>query len=293
MKYIKICNSLADKLYTRGFGLRDKKCVKLSYEELLYLTEKGILKNFDFKSIFEEGAKKVRNFDIRFLSYRDLRNRGYVIGVHDEYFEAKKNYSMRFYPVSDMEYFEFEKEFNKEMPHILAVVDGDGDITYYLVEKEEPMGEEKKLPERLNGKFIGERIIIFESPGKIENTTYGKYEESFAHLSILEGKYLSERGIIDLNLNHLGDFQIYKVYRDLRNRGAIVKSGFKYGTHFRVYEKSMEEHSKYLVHCLGEREEIQKISRAVRVAHGVRKDLLLVREIGKKMGYLKISWIRP
>ncbi len=28
-------------------------------------------------------------------------------------------------------------------------------------------------------------------------------------------------------------------YRDLRNRGFIVKSGFKFGTHFRVYERGV------------------------------------------------------
>ncbi len=292
MNYIKICNNLADKLYTRGFGKRDKKCVKLSYEEVLYLIEREILKDFDFEGIFEEGAKKLKNFDVRFLAYRDLRNRGYIINVQDEYFEAKKNYSMKFYPISDMEYFEFEKEIHRELPHILIIVDGDGDVTYYLIEKEEPRGEEKRLPEKIRGKLIGERIMIFESPGSIENTTYGRYEGIFSHLSILEGKYLGERNVINLNLNS-EDSQIYMVYKDLREHGLIVKSGFKYGTHFRVYEKNMEEHSRYLVHCLAEREEIQKISRAVRVSHGVRKELLFAKELKEKIEYLKVSWLRP
>ena len=47
-----------------------------------------------------------------------------------------------------------------------------------------------------------------------------------------------------------GSFANYIVFRDLRNRGYIVKTGFKYGSEFRLYERGKspgDGHSNYLV----------------------------------------------
>lgn len=71
----------------------------------------------------------------------------------------------------------------------------------------------------------------------------------------------------------------YLVYSDLRSRGYIVKTGLKFGAHFRVYErgeKPGEAHSKYIVHALPEgcRLTPTELARAVRLAHSVRKTIL-------------------
>ncbi|MEW6592366.1 MAG: tRNA-intron lyase [Candidatus Hadarchaeota archaeon] len=71
----------------------------------------------------------------------------------------------------------------------------------------------------------------------------------------------------------------YPVYNDLRSRGYIVKTGLKFGAHFRVYErgeKPGEAHSKFLVHSVPEgiRLTPSEIARAVRLAHSVRKKIL-------------------
>jgi tRNA-intron endonuclease len=73
----------------------------------------------------------------------------------------------------------------------------------------------------------------------------------------------------------------------------IVKSGFKYGTDFRVYERSMNEHSRYLVQVMNRGESMLQLSRAIRVAHGVRKTLLLAKEIDSRVSYVAVRWIRP
>ena len=40
-------------------------------------------------------------------------------------------------------------------------------------------------------------------------------------------------------------------YADLRSRKLVVKTGFKYGTHFRVYKGDpSSHHSEYLVHAV-------------------------------------------
>jgi len=285
-----ICNSIADKLNSRGFGRRNGKCIELSWVEFAYLSEKGIL-NYDFEEVVKEASQEVPNFDILFLVYRDLRDRGYVLKDRGEHFMGRKNYSMAFYPLSDLDYFDVERFIGKEHPFIISIVDFDGEVTYYLVDLVEPEGTYFEIPnEKLNFKIYGKRAFVFSNLQEFESLTYGRNEGSWGHLSLLEIKYLAEKGVAGESLES-GD--IYKVYKDLRNRGLIVKSGFKYGTHFRVYENSMEEHSKYLVHLIPEKEEIQKISRAVRVAHGVRKTLLLAHNLNGKIVYFSISWIRP
>ncbi len=283
MNGVKICGRLADKLGTKGFGIREGKCVILSYEEALYLGEKGF-EGFDFKKTLKE-ASKDENFDVRFFVYRDLKSRGYVVKIRGEYYESKKSYSMNFYPLRDMDYFEFEKFYYRDSPFALAVVDGDGDVTYYMVDHASPEGERHEKIKLKNPYPAGARVFLLDSYGDLK--TYGKKEGIFAHLSNYEAKYLDE------GLNIPVDEEVYEVYENLKNRGLVVKSGFKYGTHFRCYLSSLNEHSKYLVHVVPPLEDIQKVSRAVRVAHGVRKTLLLSRKIGNEVKYLSVTWIRP
>ena len=293
MRTLRICGSKADKLFSRGFGRREGKCILLSWEEALYLSEKSIISE-DFTSLLSQGSLEIANLDVRYLTYRDLRERGYVLKVQDEYFQGRKNYSMNFYPISDLDFFFADSFLQRETPYILAVVDGDGDITYYMVDMADPKGEFFKFPsEKIRGHNYGERYFVMEHKG-LKDTTFGKIEGLFAHLSIFEVTYLMEKGYLQGNpIENILQDPIYSVYRDLRERGLIVKSGFKYGTHFRVYEKSMEEHSKYLVHVIPSREEMQKVSRAARVAHGVRKNLLLAYVKNKKISYFRVFWIKP
>ena len=98
----------------------------------------------------------------------------------------------------------------------------------------------------------------------------------------------------------------YTVYKDLRNRGYIVKSGFKFGTHFRVYDrginpykagsKELKEHTKYNVHAVPENftSSYQEWSRYVRLSQNIRATALLavVDEEGD-VTYYKIMRIRP
>ncbi|MCS7106009.1 MAG: tRNA-intron lyase, partial [Candidatus Aenigmarchaeota archaeon] len=71
------------------------------------------------------------------------------------------------------------------------------------------------------------------------------------------------------------------VYRDLRERGYLVKTGYKFGAHFRVYERGVKlkrgpkaphEHTKFVVHAVPEEAafSLPEMSRAVRLAHNIR-----------------------
>lgn len=71
----------------------------------------------------------------------------------------------------------------------------------------------------------------------------------------------------------------FLAYKDLKSRGLVVKTGLKYGAHFRVYERGEGPntgHSPYLIHVISEDTSLttQELSRAVRLAHSVRKKMI-------------------
>jgi len=78
---------------------------------------------------------------------------------------------------------------------------------------------------------------------------------------------------------------MYLVYEDWRSRGYVIKTGFKFGTHFRIYfpgaspVRSEDEwmHSKHVVHVFPRRHKllISEWARAIRVAHSVKKTFIL------------------
>jgi tRNA-intron endonuclease, archaea type len=146
-----------------------------------------------------------------------------------------------------------------------------------------------------------------------QKSHYGKLEGERLELSLIESVYLMEKGKITIfenekehTLNDMvqilkekGLYSKYVVYKDLRNRGYIVKTGFKYGSEFRLYERGTspgEGHSNYLVKVISENYEldISNFSSYVRVAHGVNKHLLMavVDEEGD-ITYYNVEWIRP
>lgn len=132
---------------------------------------------------------------------------------------------------------------------------------------------------------------------------YGKMLDSGElHLSPVEALHLVDREELEVkeandvlsreelfdHFKHIDeefDFK-YQTYSDLRERGLIVKSGFKFGAHFRVYErgvnpykegpKTQKDHTKYVVHAVPENHTMsfQEMSRAVRLAQNIRAEML-------------------
>jgi len=140
---------------------------------------------------------------------------------------------------------------------------------------------------------------------------FGKLVGDKLFLSLLEATYLVERGKIEvwdgkrkltveelMKLGRKGDGLFdakYLVYKDLRDRGYTVKSGLKFGSHFRVYRRGMDEHSQWLVWVVPENSRLSPndMTARVRVAHGVRKNMVMaiVDEDGD-VTYYKIEWTR-
>ena len=75
-----------DELSARGYGVAEKKQLLLSFYEALYLSDKGMLevkdrkgKKTDFQKLLQICEAADENAWVKYLTYRDLRSRGYVV----------------------------------------------------------------------------------------------------------------------------------------------------------------------------------------------------------------------
>jgi len=134
-------------------------------------------------------------------------------------------------------------------------------------------------------------------------------------LSFVEGIYLFETNKIEIYkgkkiLTHEQLFKIAKKYeskiwtryccfKDLRDKGYIVKTALKFGADFRVYDKGIkpgEDHAKWVVYPVPESEVFSwhDFSAKNRVAHSTKKRLMIgVVDDEGDVTYYEINWLRP
>ena len=88
----------------------------------------------------------------------------------------------------------------------------------------------------------------------------------------------------------------FNVFKDLKKRGLLVKTGFKFGAHFRAYTtKPDHTHAEYLIHVVDSdfKSSWAEISRAVRLAHSVNKEIVFAKVDETKIVYIKFGRLRP
>jgi len=91
----------------------------------------------------------------------------------------------------------------------------------------------------------------------------------------------------------------YLVFKDLRQKGYIVKSALKFGAEFRVYEKGKkisQSHSKWICFPVAENKQMtwQDFSAKNRVAHSTKKNLLIaITDEEGDVSYYEVKWTRP
>ncbi|MFB6207785.1 MAG: tRNA-intron lyase, partial [Candidatus Nanohaloarchaea archaeon] len=155
------------------------------------------------------------------------------------------------------------------------------------------------------GKLAESRVNVWdeeEAEDIHSEKYYGKFVDDHLELAPVEAYHLVERDLLEVEregsvLDGEELYQIfadrdeefdytYRVYSDLRERGLIVKSGFKFGAHFRVYPrgvnpytegpKKQKQHTKWVVHAVPEDRTMsfQEMSRAVRLANNIRATML-------------------
>lgn len=329
------------RLYNRNhFGkITTGNRLQLSLVESVFLLGENKLKLFKdkeeigFKKLIEISADKIPRFDIKYLIFKDLRKKGLIVKLHDKkdlfdfhiYKGNKDKKSCFVSAFSERDAIDINKikylvdsSIKKNGDLWFAIVDEEGDITYYNVDKFDISGitNEHKFS-KTTGFLLGNRVIIFddESTEKLfEKEFFGKPFGEGIQLSMVEALYLMEKKIIeieDIKDKKKISFKKFKsfikenqsdidlmltVFRDLKKRGLIVKTGFKFGAHFRAYSKKPDEtHAEYLIHVVDKNFESSwsEIGRAVRLAHSVNKEIMFSRVDNHKIEYIGFGRLRP
>ncbi|MHA2105628.1 MAG: tRNA-intron lyase [Candidatus Hodarchaeales archaeon] len=156
----------------------------------------------------------------------------------------------------------------------------------------------------MKGELENDRVVIWGDDGRnlFHQNWFGELQKDRLELSLVEAASLLEKGKLkivkgkgkisfDKFFKHAVKidkrFNLrYTVYSDLKERGFPVRTGFKFGCDFRVYErgvkpikkgpKKAEEHTKWVVFAVGEDYtcSFHELSRAVRLAHNIRANML-------------------
>ena len=313
-----------------GLDLDLTEALYLMESERLEILRNG--KDVSFDELFIEASRTVDGFDVKYQVYRDLRSRGFVVKNETGAFDMAvyprgkiiSNSRPQFMVRAVSERMELDiTDFSSEILKIrdkgyeilYGVADEEGDVTYYKMSVRNPKGSVfcEETDNVAKGKLIGDRVFVFEEKDReiLENAGYfGKAVGDVYQLSLIESKYLIKKGILEVSDNNGNMITAESMrpsaddedlllrtaaYFDLRSRGLVVKTGFKYGTHFRVYEGSPDDsHAKYLVHAVSAYDVATwpEISRTVRLSGGVKKSILFCR-IGEKTEYYEFRWFRP
>lgn len=257
------------------YGEMKKGVITLSPEEALYIVD---IRN---GQIFDENNKEItfnelclaftknKKLIARYLTYKDWRDKGLVIRPIEE---ARGNYGRS----NIIEY--KEGKFESDTQNVSGLFFKDD-----LISVVDEMEKGKELYEK---NWIGQfgtykayhrgkisKLDIYETLFLLENsklkTMNAKKEEIF--------KIASKR------IKFFSD--LYEVYNEWRSLGYVLKTGFKFGTHFRIYfpgaspVKTDTEwmHSKHAIHVFPRKHKqlISEWSRAIRVAHSVKKTFIL------------------
>ena len=321
------------------YGRAKGGALELSLVEAAFLIERERLDlGITLKEFLKEASRIQPYFDLKYVVYKDLRERGYYVkpsvidlrlyprGGRPGTIEA----SAYVYVLSERiplpfaelaEKVKLAQNVRKKM--LLAVVDGESDLTFYVAKNANMQGKMPALALDLSeaaATLLDDRVVIWDEQDAVRLYRAGFYgkltDGKMLQLSLLECAYLMrfglpvEDGATNKQFTALEfarraeaiepEFTMkLNVYTDLRDRGLVVKTGFKFGSHFRAYEQVDDvdkiPHSKYLVHAIPEDFVVMlpEMSRAIRLAHGVHKRMVFAYCREESLEYLDIGRSKP
>ena len=150
--------------------------------------------------------------------------------------------------------------------------------------------------------FFAKEHVVTESsdPARelYEQSRYGRqYKDGKIQLSLIEAMYLMEKArlvVLDRRNREITEevflkkaskaepnFWVrYSVFKDIRDRGYIIKTALKFGADFRIYDRGVkpgEDHARWIVYPVHEGETLTWYEFAAknRVAHSTKKRLLI------------------
>ena len=188
-----------------------------------------------------------------------------------------------------------------------------------LPAEEKPV-EQKTKKKEVKAILAGERVITESSDEAREFYNQSRFgaitEDGKVELSLLEALYLMERSrlLIKSESGRKLSFEAYLkmarkvepnfwirycVFKDMRNRGYIIKTALKFGADFRVYDRGVkpgEDHARWIVFPVHEGSTLTwyEFSAKNRVAHSTKKQLLMgIVDDEGDVTYYVVRWMRP
>ena len=315
---------------SRGYGRPDGPALELAPVEATHLLYRGDLDAVDGMG-FREYLASDPGLAVRFLVYADLRSRGFYLaptGRGDTTGPADATADLDVFPRGKGPWDDevaYRVRVVGERTAVpardlgdatLAVVDEESEITYLESRSPEVEGtSDAPLPQGVAAALLGDRVAVWEAPPDLyERGFYGQPLDDDAgvlQLSLLEAAHLAERDALDVpggcaavlerGREVEGDRfdRRLAVYRDLRGRGIVPKTGFKFGADFRTYAdvERVEDlsHSELLVRVLPTDHVFQPRDLAldVRLAHGVRKTMTFALTDGGVVDWLAVERLTP
>ncbi len=273
----------ADRLRNNCFGEQKGSKLWLLPEEALYILDlqngTAVMgkKRLGFSDVLSEYAGKEKRLMIKYNAYRDWRDRGLIIRRSDEGLTGRERKShVNKYPSSEM-----------KIGKVRESIVWDPDSSMGVLECEDACST------LFNDWWIGQSGVYKQERGSILKINFFEAMLLSTHFGVKifdakKGKSVNAKDLME-EVAKKREFAkvMYQAYEDWRMNGYIVKTGFKFGTHFRIYfpgaspvkESKLGKwvHSKHVLHVFPKEEKllISEWARAVRVAHGVKKTFIL------------------
>ncbi len=269
--------STIDTLRSGNIGTYVNGVLKLTPEEALYLMDvrKAVCKSsqddteLNFNSLASAYTKN-KKFMARYFTYKDWRDRGLMIKLPtSEYVKPEEKMPTKKYPASTLSLSGYSMNGIFFEEDLTSIID-----------------------DNVQGKEIYEKYW-FGQFGTYKLSDHGILNK----LDVYETLFLMENGALKLDGYTRNDIvkiashvrsdsqKLYDVYKDWRSKGYVIKTGFKFGTHFRVYFPGARPirddpgwiHSKHVLHVFPRDSKllISEWARAIRVAHSVKKTFIL------------------
>ena len=313
---------------SRGYGRPRGDGVVLSRVEAAHLLYRGDLDSVDglgISGFLSENDDVV----VPFFVYKDLRDRGfYVSPAREGWVDDSEGADLIAHPRGDGPWDGTVEHRIRVLGEratvalgslgdvVLAVVDEESELTYLRTETPEVTGSNSTtFGEPVEGVLLDDRVLCWDPPAELyERGFYGQRmdrDDDTLQLSLLEAADLVEKGVLTVEGGRgaiesrgravEGDRfdRRLAVYRTLRSRGVVPKTGFKFGADFRTYADvdRVENlgHSELLVRVLpaSAARSPRELALDVRLAHGVRKRMVFALVEGESVRWVSVGRLTP
>lgn len=266
----------AEKLRKNHFGQQKDGKILLFPEEAMYLVnfQNARIDGIDsFSQLCTQLAKNNHRLFVKYNAYRDWRDRGLVVLPIEAADRRGRQTGMKKYPQKSLETRQLKAK------------------ALWFTSSKFGIIEDRAIGKELfEGYWIGQLGVYKQSRGSILAIDFLETLFLMKHFGLEvtdceSGKKISHSQLLkQLSAEREYAKQLNDVYENWRLSGYVVKTGFKFGNHFRIYFPGASPakggewtHSKHVLHVFPKEQKmlISEWARIVRVAHSVKKTFIL------------------